>query len=77
MPDHPWLRILLGGGLVLVGLPIALLAGGAVLLGECGAGCDARGERVAGLTLAALGLVATAAGAVLARAGIREHRAAR
>lgn len=74
MTQHPWMKILLGAGLLLVGLPIALLTLAVVLLDECGSRCEG-GAMEAGWGLIVFGFAAATAGALVLRAGLRENAA--
>lgn len=67
---HPWLKMLLGGGLVLTGLPIALLA--LVAVANCDAACVERGERLFGIVFVSFWLVLGLVGAYLVRRGYVE-----
>lgn len=72
---HPWLRILLGAGIVLTAVPVGLLLAAVLLLGECPGTCIPEGERpwgwLAALAAGAIGL----AGARLVAAGWRDAQA--
>lgn len=72
---HPWLKMLLGGGIALTGLPVALLLAAVLLLGECPETCIPARERGWGALAAAGAAALGAAGVALVVKGWREERA--